>query len=358
MITVGLPASPADIDASWLNGFLGERHPGVEVLDVELLGTTEMTNTHCRLEVTYADAAGAPKRLFGKLPPLNPDRRQSVAQSHIGRREAFFYSKLAPTIGMRVPVLHGVGYDRSDESFVLLIEDLEDSGCRVSDGTWGIAPDSAAAALEDLAALHLRFEDPARRAAVADWVPVQAKGSNYGQKLLRYGLDHHRDRLSNDFASIAELYIDHSDVLYDLWHSGPPTVIHGDPHIGNLFDDAGRTGFLDWGLINLGSPLRDVSYFITMALDIEDRRQHERDLLRHYLEVKAAAGRTDITFDQAWLAHRIQTAYTVPASCQVVTFPADATPRRQVFAAAFLARAEAGLADLESRAAIRQVADL
>jgi hypothetical protein len=42
----------------------------------------------------------------------------------------------------------------------------------------------------------------------------------------------------------------------------------------------------------------------------------------------------------------------------VVTFPDDATPRRRVFADAFLARAEAALADLEVRSVLRQTAGL
>ena len=56
--------------------------------------------------------------------------------------------------------------------------------------------------------------------------------------------------------------------------------------------------------------------------------------------------------------HRIQAAYNVPASCQVVTFPEDATERRKRFANAFLTRAQASLEDLEVRQALREVAGL
>ena len=104
--------------------------------------------------------------------------------------------------------------------------------------------------------------------------------------------------------------------------------------------------------------MRDVSYFLNMAMSIDDRRHHDRDLLRTYLDRRAAAGGSEITFDDAWHAHRVHAAYTVPASCQVVTFPENATPRRRVFADAFLARAEAALADLEVRTVLRQTAGL
>ena len=154
--------------------------------------------------------------------------------------------------------------------------------------------------------------------------------------MLRYGIDHHRERLTDAFVEIAELYLDHHDELQRLWHEGPHTIIHGDAHIGNLFLDHGRVGFLDWGIVNVNTPMRDVSYLMTMAMGIEDRRAHERDLLRFYLDLRQAAGVSEITFDDAWRAHRIHAAYNVTASCQVVTFPDGMSERRRVFADAFL----------------------
>ena len=157
---------------------------------------------------------------------------------------------------------------------------------------------------------------------------------------------------------MARTYIDHRDALHELWKEGPSTVLHGDTHIGNLFDDAGRIGFLDWGLVVVSTPMRDVSYFLNMALSIEDRRSHDESLIRHYLDVRQALGGSKIDFDSAWRAHRIHAGYLAPASCQIVTFPEDATPKRKRFAAAFLARAEAAIEDLEARQAIRDHAGI
>ena len=55
------------------------------------------------------------------------------------------------------------------------------AGAQVSDGTWGIPPDGVAGALEDLAALHARFADPAVRQAGGAWVPVRGPGGDYGK---------------------------------------------------------------------------------------------------------------------------------------------------------------------------------
>jgi aminoglycoside phosphotransferase (APT) family kinase protein len=200
----------------------------------------------------------------------------------------------------------------------------------------------------------VRFEDPRRRQAEVPWAPLAEDVPPYGMAPLRYGLDHHRDRLSDNFARAAEIYIAHPAELVHLWASGPgpATVVHGDTHIGNLFDDGGRTGFLDWGVINVTTPLRDASYFITMAMQIEDRRAHERDLLGHYLEARTALGGQPIGWDDAWQAHRLHALYCVVAACSIVKFPADAPPQRRVFADAFLARVEAAISDLDALAAL------
>ena len=352
-----LPLLAEAITPDWLTRALAARFPGVRVTGVEIIDSHELTNAHARLRLTYATQAGAPDTVFCKLPPTEPGRRDQIIATMMGQREALFYAQLAPQLSVRTPAAY-VAETMDEGAFVLLLEDLEVSGCAVSDGTWGVSPDSAAAALEDLAELHLRFEDPAVRAVQAPWVRVSTPSTSYGEPMLRYGIAHHRDRLTDAFVGIAELYLEHHPRIQELWHEGPQTVIHGDPHIGNLFLDKGKVGFLDWGIVNINTPMRDVSYFLTMGMQIADRRVHEVELLRNYLKLWNAAAATPISFDEAWLAHRIHAAYTVPACCQVVTFPADASPGRRIFADAFLARAQAAIEDLESADALRRAADL
>jgi len=350
-----LPVHPADIGPAELTALLAARHPGVAVRSVRIADEHELTNTHAHLVVDYADDAGAPTRLFCKLPPQEEQRRRTINATGMGEREVRFYAQLAPALSLRVPAVHAAHLDPADGSFVLLIEELAESGCTVSDGTVGVTPDSAAVALEDLAGLHVRYADPSVRAAEAPWVKGSTADSDYAVHMLRYGIDHHRDRLTDAFVAVAELYIRDRFALHAVWTEGPVTVLHGDAHLGNVFDDHGRTGFLDWGMVRLGTPMRDVSYFLAMSLDVEDRREHERALLAHYLDVRRALGGDPIDPDEAWLRHRLHAAYCVPASCQVVLFPEDAGPRRQVFAAAFLHRAESAVEDLESLAALASV---
>ena len=346
------PTTADEIDAAWLSAALAPRHPGVSVNEVEVIDRHELTNAHAMLRVTYANAAGAPETMFCKLAPTD-DRRSAILATGMGEREARFYDSLASSVPMRVLTVHAARQDDDTGLFVLLLEDLGASGCKVPDGTWGISADAAAVALEELAGFHARYFDAARRSAELSWVPVLGPGSRYGADMLRYGIDNHRDRLTDSFVAVAEAYIADQAALHALWHEGPATVIHGDPHLGNLFLDGARVGFLDWGIINVNTPMRDVGYLMTMAMQPDERRASERDLLRTYLRALTVAGGPEISFDEAWQAHRIHAAYTVPASCQVVTFPANASAGRTVFADSFLERAQACLDDLDAVGALR-----
>ena len=60
---------------------------------------------------------------------------------------------------------------------------------------------------------------------------------------------------------------------------GPDTYVHGDTHIGNVYLDGRPRRLPRLGpLPRAARTSRDVSYFLTMTVDPEDRRRTERDL--------------------------------------------------------------------------------
>jgi hypothetical protein len=305
-----------------------------------------------RIGITYASTAAGPASLFVKLAPLDPAHRDMIGASAMGAREAQFYADVAPLIDLRVPHAYYAGTD-DHGGFVLLLEDLVASGCSFSDGSWGVSADAAAGALEDLASFHARFSDAAERAAVAPWLDVpRVRRTDFVAGLLQNVLDEYRDQLTPEYVAAGELYVDHHERLDRVWHSGPQTYIHGDPHIGNVFLDDSRVGFFDWGLSRVSTPMRDVSYFLTMTVDPEERRGSERDLLRLYLDSLRAAGGPDIGFDEAWSTHRVQAGYTVVATF-LGFMPSYATADGRSLGTALRRRSELALADLDSVNAIR-----
>lgn len=346
---------PGDVDGltpEWLSQALATRHPGVRVREVELLDRTERTNLHARLLLRYDEAAGAPETIFCKLPPTNPEHRAMIGATGMGTREAWFYRDLAPRLAMRMPIAYSAEADAKGD-FVLLLEDLTARGCAVSDGTWAISADLAAQAIEDLAALHVRFQDADRLAAIAPWASAKRAGSiDFTVRTLRYVIESRAELLSESYLAVARLFADRPGDVNAIWERGPQTLIHGDAHIGNLFVDEGRVGFLDWGMLCVYTAIRDVSFFLTMGMDSGERRREERALIRHYVDVRRSLGGDALAFDDAWHAHRLHAAYGVVASFLTLVPPYDSESRR-VFTTAFRARASAALDDLETVAALR-----
>ena len=91
---------------------------------------------------------------------------------------------------------------------------------------------------------------------------------------------------------------------------GPRTLLHGDTHIGNTYrvdgeGDGDETGLLDFQLSLRGCYSRDLTYILTTALSIEERRKHERELIEFYLGELTRGGVERVpTMDEAWLLHR------------------------------------------------------
>jgi aminoglycoside/choline kinase family phosphotransferase len=337
-----------------MSAALEERFAGVEVAAVREIGRSASTNLHLRLGLDFTHQAGAPASVFAKLPPQDPSHRQAIGAAAMGAREANFYASIAPSLSLRVPDAY-VTRIGEDGSFLLLLEDLGVDAFRVSDGTWAVPGELAPRALEELAELHVAFEDPAVQRARAPWAaPGPPSDRTPMLTKLREVITDHADELSDAYVTVGHLYVEHHAELDAIWNDGIPTFLHGDPHIGNLFLDGDRVGFLDWGMATIGSPLKDVSYFLTMGVEPEDRRRLQRELLQHYLDVRKALGGTPISFDDAWAAHRVLAGYNVIASFLGLTPPYNA-PSRHVFSSNFRLRAMLALDDLETVDAIRAV---
>ena len=106
--------------------------------------------------------------------------------------------------------------------------------------------------------------------------------------------------------------IDGLHALGALERTAGVAVIHGDPHICNVFLDAsGRPGLVDWQVIQRNHWSIDVAYHVGSALDDAERRRSERDLLSHYLEHVRANGAEAPSEAQAWDDYRSAMVYGV-----------------------------------------------
>jgi len=345
-----LPSAAEDLTATWLSEALGTEVTGVEVLDHAFA-----TNQRARIGIRYAatdDGPGAgPASLFVKLAPLDPAHRQMIGATGMGEREAQFFSDVAGGLDLLVPSCPFAASE--GDRFVLLLEDLTVRDCEFFPRMQGVGADAAAVALEDLARFHARFESQAERDRVAPWLRTPSRRmSEATAGLMRMVLDANAERLSPTYTAIGELYEQHHAWFDEVLHAGPPTYIHGDLHVGNVYLDAGRVGFVDWGLSRTSTHLRDVSYFLTMSVDVEVRRAHQRELLQGYVDALRAAGGHDYSFAEAWAAHRLQASYTVVATF-LAYMPSYASGDGVALGDNLLMRANAAIEDLEVVDAVR-----
>jgi aminoglycoside/choline kinase family phosphotransferase len=315
-----VPSRLTEITPTWLSRALQSQSPGVEVRSVERLDDHSGTTTRARFRMTYARAdadATLPATIFVKIAPIGIKQRVFVDLAGLGRTEVSFYNQIRSAVPVRAPRAYVARSAASGIDFVLLLEDLAASGCRVSDVRRGCGLEEAQAVVTELAKLHAAFSESPRFAADLNWVASRENRRRrmgwerfVSGQLMQLAAKRFGRKMPEEFSRACVLVRRRREHLEDLWAGGPQTLVHGDPHLGNLFFDADRVGFLDWQVIQRAPGMKDVSYFLCNSLRTELRRAHERDLIRHYLETLAALGVPPATFDETWHQHRIFALYS------------------------------------------------
>ena len=300
-----IPLDVGDATPEWLSGALGTAVARVDVIDAHS-GTTG----RARLGLEYADGAGGPESVFLKLAPFDDRQRRFVDTVGLGIAEARFYRDVAHEVPVRVPVVHHAALDESGR-YAMLLEDLKLSGCRFPSPHDADVADTIAAVIEGLVSLHTKFWGSPRLDDGGDLAWVRAGyrvAFGSGATFVEKARDAFGDQMSSDFRRLADLTIARPAAVAALLAAGPPTLIHGDPHLGNLFVDGSTAGFFDWGMVWRATGMRDVAYVLGNSTPTDVRRAHERDWVQHYLDLLRAGG-IDLGFDDAWRQYRLLVAY-------------------------------------------------
>jgi hypothetical protein len=338
------PAIPVEVDdvtPTWLSEVLG-----LDVVATEVLDQHSGTTGRARVALTYGSGIDGecPRSLFVKLAPFDEKQRRFVAQTGLGTAEARFYRDVAAGVPVRVPAVLFAALD--DDGYVMLLEDLEASGCRFprpDDDDIVVVVDAIVAALAELHAQF--FEHPALDGELS-WVSEGGRiAFASGGRFMQMALDRFADDMTPAYRRLGELYITRTAEIAQLWAAPPHTLAHGDPHMGNLFVDGTRAGFFDWGMIMRKAGMWDVAYVICNSVPTEVRRANQRRWIERYCELLAAHG-VRLDPDEAWEQYRLYAVYSWNSAVSTAAMGSRWQPEARAHAA--MMRTTTAIEDLDS----------
>ncbi len=293
-----IPEEVDELTPAWFTEVLQTKGPGVEVISTEVLDQHSGTTGRARVAVEYARDLGLPPSFFVKLAPFDPDQRKFIEQNGIGVAEARLYATVGGELPMRVPEIW-LSHDDGTK-YVMILEDLVPAGCKFPSAKDADVEERTLQVVEGLARLHAQYWESPRFDTDLAWVPTRAGFGPIDPKspvmaraaggFVRKALDLFGAEMQPAFMDVGTIYVERTADVLDLWDEGERTLIHGDPHMGNLFTDGPAIGFLDWAMTSHSPGMRDVAYFLGNSVPTEVRRALQDDLLARYREVLAENG--------------------------------------------------------------------
>ena len=358
---VDVPATTAEADASFVTAAL--RSSGVitsatSVAEVEHVTIGEgvgIVGQLARLQLRYdGPATAAPGTVILKIPSQFPENRAVADHFNFYEREGRFYQLLADKVPVRTPQCYWNEIDVDRGEFGLLLEDLGDR--TMISQVAGVPGARAASALRALARVHgTVWGSPVLDAL--DWMPrlddplMLAAGQQYRDAWPLF-VERIEGALPEGGLEVGgRVQQGFEDLLRTVAAEAPTTICHGDFRCDNLmFDDRAHpahpddeVAVLDWQISYRGPGVSDVAYFLCQSLTVDERRAHERDLVRvWYDELRDSARREvgaeldDYPFERAWDQYRRATLITTvyPVTGMGAMDPANERGRQLVTAMA------------------------
>ncbi|KAI2627329.1 kinase-like domain-containing protein [Hypomontagnella submonticulosa] len=311
-----LPTTAQQITAEWCTKILGRR-----VKTATIAKEIHATASKILVDLTYeedVDAADVPTQLCvkGGFNAALMAAYPSLMWTY--RREAEIYFYVAPIVKMNLPKVWYCGTDTVAGQGLVVMSNLIAEGCSFGQPLEPWPVERVRAGVEQLAALHA--ETWGASVERFPWLEGdKAMGGNPLQGMIvslvspaawevRFEKSAppplpaamaNRERMERAFKT--------------MWATENPKfrcVVHGDAHIGNTFiRPDGRPGFIDWQGAHAGVSLQDLAYYITGVMDIEVRRKHEVDLVKHYLEALSGNGGPKFELEDVWDDYRKHTLH-------------------------------------------------
>ncbi|WP_165967061.1 phosphotransferase [Actinomadura sp. 7K507] len=295
------PVSGAgDLTAPWLSDALATK---VTAVRTEPVGTGQVSDS-LRLFLTYAGPTRLPATMVAKVPAADASSRAAARAIRTYEVEAHFYAQIADRLDAGVPTCYFAAYAPEPDEYTVLLEDL--APALPGDQLAGVTTEDAAAAIDEMAALHAAGWDDPDLAALPWLNRHDADSAAFTASMVtglydgfkeRYGADLHPDVLTliEDFLPAIGTYLADRE--------GPSTLFHGDFRADNLLFGGPRAAVLDWQTCAYAPGPADLAYFLGSSLPTDARRTCEHTLVERYHKALTTRGVT-LTWDDCWNAYR------------------------------------------------------
>ena len=225
------------------------------VNDVRVVLRDDGTNRRARLALEYS-AGDGPPTVFAKA--VDPEHADLVELTSGLYHEPRLFSAKVP-LPLDHPAVYAAVIDEDRRNFLMVMEDIVARGADPRDATRPMTVEQVASGVRGLAGLHSRYWGHRLTSRTElNWVePFVAFAG------LEYAPLHIAHERLGDSVPTEILELSGTDLFSDIWaryigsltEPGPaPTLLHGDPHIGNTYVlPDGTVGFLDWQMVRRGN---------------------------------------------------------------------------------------------------------
>jgi aminoglycoside/choline kinase family phosphotransferase len=308
-----------ELTPEWFTAALregGTLQNGASVTSVEarFIGTGQL-GAVVLAQLEYGEGrANGPSSLIVKLPSRDAGSRQLGVAMGAYVSEVRFYAQIAPLLDVAVPRVHWSAVEPETGRFTLLLDDLSPVSV-AGDMVGGATIEQAALAIAELPKLQAPVWDSPVLREDAWWGDHARTEMLFGsmEPALPLFIERFADQIEPEHLALAQRLVPKAGVATTATWKPPFVLAHGDYRLDNMMfatgDGEPPLTVIDWQAARLGPPLLDAAIFLGSCVDTEDRRAHERDLLRAYHESLVAAGVRDFSLEDCSQSYRVGSLY-------------------------------------------------
>ena len=314
-----VPGRIEHITPAWLNRVMRPALGTARIVSSAVERHSAGTSVRARIRLFYGERSATeqlPATIFVKSAPTLVTRIGN-GLSGTAPAEAGFYNELRSLFDLEAPLGYYSAAQPGSYRAVHLLEDLVATrGATFCEPTTGISREQADQLVEQLALLHARGAkmalDDGRRPPWLRAYPQWWQATGSFSMIRRYHLRGQRradelDLTPRRLKGRGEHLWRSFEASVDAHRRLPRTLIHSDTHLGNWYiTGTGRMGLCDWQCVSAGHWSRDLSYALSSALTVEQRREWEDELIDGYLTRVADAGGEAPKRAQAFALYRQQ----------------------------------------------------